>query len=277
MINDYTKQAAVWDWDAYEDTAEYDFWRDYANTFGRQVLLPMCALGKTGISLAERGLFVTAFDITPEMIARGKALYHDRIRKLQMIFPFKTYYLTENISHTVIPKHKGELKLEVADITDLHLEKQDFDFALIAGNGDLHLLPNIDAVEKAFANMAKHLRPGGALVLELTLPGDTSWHSPKRVFHPRVPGYTDKKVWKENESTYDAHTRQHLINQTVYIEDENGADSFTQQICLQLYPREEILGRLEKCGFTIAAEYSNREKEPWQPGDTNWIVEAIKQ
>lgn len=283
MLNDYTKQAAVWDWDAYDETPEYEYWRNYAANYGKNVLIPMCAHGKTGIGLAERGLYVTAFDLSPEMIAEGEKRYGRRMHRLSEFFPdIKCIGASENAKGPRL-KPKGHLRLLVADITDLHLHRNDFDFAFIAGNGDLHLLPSIAEVEKAFCEIGKHLRPGGGLALELSLPGQESWHSPKRVFHPRVPGYTDKKVWKENENTYHADTRQHIIDQTVYIQDENGTESFTQQVCLQLYPREEILAALEKCGFHVVGEYSDREKTPWlaaasgDRGNTTWILEAVKQ
>lgn len=37
-----------------------------------KVLIPMCALGQTGAYMAQKGFFVTAFDITKEMIDEGK-------------------------------------------------------------------------------------------------------------------------------------------------------------------------------------------------------------
>jgi len=249
MINDYTKQAIVWDWDAYDDTPEYEYWCNYATQFGKNVLIPMCAHGQTGAHMAKKGFHVTAFDITPEMIAEGKKRYGDI----------------------------SSLNLVVGDICDLRLPKKDFDFTFISGNGDLHLLPSVKEVETAFLQMSKHIRPGGCFALELTLPSAESWSSPKRIFHPRVPNYTDKKVWKENESSYNADTKQHFINQTVYIQDANSIESFTQQVCLRYYKREEILELLRKCGFTITGEYCNRNKEPWKPGDTSWILETIKE
>jgi len=47
MIDDYAKHAAVWDWDGYDNTPEYDYWCNYAGQFGNKVLIPMCALGQS--------------------------------------------------------------------------------------------------------------------------------------------------------------------------------------------------------------------------------------
>jgi SAM-dependent methyltransferase len=247
-MNDYQKQALVWDWDGFDESPEYEYWRTYAEHYGNKVLLPMCAHGKAGAYLAGNGLDVTAFDITPEMIAEGK----------------KRYGSVQG------------LNLVVADITTLDLTDKNYDFTFIAGNGDLHLLPNIDTVETAFRSLYSHLRDGGCLALELTLPSTQSWRYPKREFQPRVPNYTGKKVWKANEGHYDANKKRHYINQTVFIEDDGGLDSFTQQVCLQYYERNEIVEALSKYGFTILGEYKNREKEPWTGDSLDWFIEAVK-
>ena len=36
MLNDYKKQAIVWDWDGYDDSPEYDYWCGYAAQFGKR-------------------------------------------------------------------------------------------------------------------------------------------------------------------------------------------------------------------------------------------------
>ena len=246
MLNDYQKQAIVWDWDAYDDSPEYEFWCSYAAPHGKNVLIPMCAHGKMGVYMAQQGFNVTAFDITPEMIDEG----------------IKRYGTVHG------------LRLLTADILALELDDNNFDFAVIAGNGDLHLLNSIQDVKAAFISIRKHMRTGGCFALELTLPSKESQHFPKRVFHPRVPNYTDKKVWKENEGRYDANEQRQYIHQTVYIESEGRLESFVQSVCLQYYERDAILEALDQCGFTITGEFSNRQKELWKPGDSTWIVEA---
>jgi ubiquinone/menaquinone biosynthesis C-methylase UbiE len=90
----------------------------------------MCAHGKAGAYLAEHGLDVTAFDITPEMIAEGKKRYGS-VRALTLV---------------------------VADITTHNLTDKNYDFAFVAGYGDLHLLPNIETADKAFRIHGNALR-----------------------------------------------------------------------------------------------------------------------
>ena len=247
MINDYKNQAAVWDWDGYDDSAEHEYWCRYAQQYGQKVLIPMCAHGKMGAYMAENNFQVTAFDLSPDMIVEGK----------------KRFGSTKS------------LELLVADLLTLDLAEKNFDFAFLAGNGDLHLIQPIENVKKALLSIRKHMRTGACLVLELTLPTKESWSYPKTVFHPRVPNHTDKKIWKENEGRYDADEKRNYINQTVYIETTKGVESFEQSICLQYYERDEIVKILNDSGFNIASEYCNRQKETWKSSDNTWIVEAI--
>ena len=73
-IGNYAQHAQYWDWGslnhdrAPDDEKNYSFIKQYGNS----ILIPMCAWGHLGAYMAERGMNVTAFDITPEMIEEGK-------------------------------------------------------------------------------------------------------------------------------------------------------------------------------------------------------------
>ncbi len=248
MIEDYAKHAVVWDWDGYDRTPEYDYWCNYAAPYGNNVLIPMCALAQVGAYMAQKGFQVTAFDITKEMICESK----------------KRFYTIKNFS------------LAIADICDFQFNEKNFDFAFLPTQ-DLHLLPDIETVKKAFISIAAHLKKGACLALELILPFTESYEYPTRTFYPRVPNYTDKKVWKDGKGRYDAVTKRQYIDQVVYIQDANGTESFKHSIILQYYEREEIIDALNDAGFSVAGEFCNRSKEPWTPQSNEWIIEAIRQ
>jgi hypothetical protein len=248
MIKDYVKHAAVWDWDGYDNTPEYEYWCGYAARFGKKVLIPMCALGQAGAYMARKGFRVTAFDITKEMITEG----------------IKRFGTVQGLS------------LVVADICNFQFDEKGFDFSFLASQ-DLHLLSDIETVAQAFASIAAHLRKGACLSLELILPPEQSYEYPKQTYYPRVRNYADKKVWKEGKGRYDAVTRKHFIDQVVYIQEDKEITSFNHSIILQYYQREEIIGALSGAGFAVVGEYGNRDKEPWNPQSLEWIVEAIKQ
>lgn len=245
MFTNYSDHAAVWDWDGYDNTQEYEYWCNYAKKYGNKVLIPMCALGQTGAYMAQNGFFVTAFDYTQEMIDEGKKRF-GKIKNLELV---------------------------VGDIRNISLNENSFDFAFTM---DLEVLDNIDSVKKAFSTLEKHMRKGGGLVLDMTLPSKDSWNSPTKIFHQRKPNYTNKKVWKEGSGRYDSTTKKHYIDQIIFIEDKNGTKQINHSICMQLYEREELIQALNECGFIIVNESGSRNKESWKSGDNEWIVEVIK-
>ena len=247
MIEDYKKHAAVWDWDGYDNSAEYDYWCNYANKFGKKVLIPMCALGQAGAYMAGKGFYVTAFDITKEMIDEGNKRFHS----------------VENLT------------LKIADICNFDFTEKEFDFCFIATQ-DLHLLSDIVMVKQAFMSITEHLRKGACLALELILPLSESCCYPAQTFYPRVPNYSDKKVWKEGSGRYDAVTKRQYIDQTVYVQDNNVTESFKYSVTLQYFERDEILDALNCAGFAVVGEYSNRNKEHWTIESKEWIIEAVK-
>ncbi|MCL2106327.1 MAG: class I SAM-dependent methyltransferase [Oscillospiraceae bacterium] len=221
MIDDYAAHAAVWDWDGFDNTPEYERWLHCARPYGNKVLLPMCALGQLGAFMAQKGCLVTGFDITQEMITEG-------------LFRFGAI---EN------------LDLQIADVRSFSLLTKDFDFCLIKDN-DLHLLADLEAVQQALRTIALHMRSGGGLMLALTLPGKKSYKTPLETYHPRVPKESGPKVWKTGQCRYEASSKRFYIKQTVHVDDTQ----FPYEITLQYYSRRELLRTLRDCGWTVQSE-----------------------
>lgn len=248
-IGNYAKHAAYWDWSKqdHDRTPDDEYWYQYAKRYGNNVLIPMCALGEAGAYMARRGMNVTAFDITPEMIAEGRKRFGD------------------------VPG----LRLFEGDVTDFRFDIPPADFCYSVDFG--HIL-TIEDVKRALARINYHLRDSGGLVIETTLPPTESHSYPLQTFMPSHQVYPGLKVWKTGEGRFDAETGQHYISQRFYAEDESGhTESFDHAFYLQSYSREQWLAALEECGFGIVGEYRNREVESWQSGgDGFWIVEAVK-
>jgi SAM-dependent methyltransferase len=134
-IGNYARHAKIWDWGGYDNTPEHEYWCKYAESYGRNVLIPMCALAETGAYMAQHGYSVVAFDLTPEMIEESR----------------KRFGALENLA------------LRQGDIRDFSFDIPPVDFVFLKDMG--HLL-TIDDVESAFAHLSFHMRDGGALVLE---------------------------------------------------------------------------------------------------------------
>jgi len=248
-IGNYARHAQYWDWSGHDRTAEHDYWYKYAAKFGTNVLIPMCAWGETGAYMAARGMNVTAFDVTPEMVAEGRKRFGGM----------------------------PGLRLCEGDVRDFHFDIAPADFCFSMDFGHLLTLEN---VKKALVCIRRHLRDSGGLVVEtgLRLPGDISGCSPRETFRPFAQVYPDIKVWKTGETRSDAETGRFYISQTFYAEDRDGrVESFDHAFYLQNYYREEWRAAFEACGFEIVSESGSRDVASWQSGGEGFcIFEAVK-
>ena len=248
-IGNYARHAQYWDWSAIDRTTEHDYWYKYATKYGKNVLIPMCAWGETGAYMAERGLNVTAFDITPEMIVEGKKRFG----------------------------HLSGLRLYDGDVRDFHFDIPPVDFCF---SMDFQHILTIEDVKKALTCIYNHLRDGGCLVIEtgLRMPDATSSFTPMETYRPHKQVYPGVKVWKTGETRTDADTGRFYISQTFYAEDDGGhIESFNHAFYLQSYTREAWLEAFMECGFEIVGEYANRKVESWQSNSGAFcIFEAVK-
>lgn len=248
-IGNYTCHAKYWDWSGFDNTPEHEYWYKYASKYGKNILIPMCATGETGAYMAEYGMNVTAFDITPEMITEGKRRFG-------------------NVSG---------LQLHEGDVRNFRFDMAPADFCYSMDFG--HIL-TIEDVKKALICINNHLRDGGCLVIEtgLRMPDAKSSYSPPKTFYPLKQVYPEIKVWKTGDTRNDAETGRCYISQTFYAKDKNGnVESFDHAFYLQGYYREEWLAAFKYCGFDIIGEYNSREVESWQSGGNGFhIFEAVK-
>jgi len=240
----YAQHARFWDWSGHDTTKEDEYWLRYAAKHGKNVLIPMCAWGKTGAYMARRGLNVTAFDITPEMIAEGKKRYGD------------------------IPG----LQLLEGDVTDFKFSIPPVDFCF---SMDFEVLPGMEEVKKALGCIHTHLRIGGCLAVKPWWPPEESDSWPLETYLPFQQVYPGMKVWKTGSGRNDAETRRRYISQTFHIEHGDGrTESFDSSFCAQCYTREEWLAMLKACGYEIVREHGGHGlKKSFSAGDT---IEAIK-
>lgn len=245
-IGDYVNHAKIWDWGGRGRTSEHEYWLAHAKKYGPNVLIPMCALGEAGAYLAQRGCFVTAFDVTPEMIAEGK----------------KRFGGIKN------------LDLRCGDIRGFCFDIPPADFAFVEDMGHLHTMGEVKA---AIARIGAHLRLGGALMLEQPMPPKESSERAREFFYPEEQVYPGLRVYKSGETRHDADEKRTYIAQTVFIEHEGGeTERFEHVFYLQWFERGELAAALNDGGFELKGEYRNREEEPWRAEDGLWIAEAVK-
>ncbi len=246
-IGNYARHAAYWEWGKldHDRTPDDETKYKFAKQYGNRILLPMCAWGHLGAYMAERGMQVTAFDITPEMIAEGK----------------KHFGTLEN------------LNLFVGDASDFSFDIEPVDICAFGEFGWIH---SMDEVKKALVCMHNHLRDGGYLILDESIDAHDS-QTELETFRVKNNPYPDRTVYKTGTTRNEAKTRRCYISQTMYIDYHDGRkEQFDHAFYLQGYAREEWLAALAECGFEVVAAYKNYEKEPWHEGEGRWIVEAKK-
>ena len=225
-IGNYARHAQYWDWGGHDRSDEHEYWYKYAAEYGENVLIPMCALGEVGTYMAERGMNVTAFDVTPEMINEGKKRFG-------------------NIAG---------LRFYDGDVRDFRFDIKPADFCFCTDFGHIHTM---EEIKKALVCINNHLRYGGCLIIKtgLRILNDESNYYPKQTFYPLKQVYPNLKVWKVGDSRNDSDTGRFYISQKFFAEDENGnVDSFDHAFYLQSYYRDEWLAAFKECGFDIVKE-----------------------
>ena len=240
----YAQHARFWDWSGHDRSEEHEYWLQYAAKYGKNVLIPMCARGETGAYMARHGCSVTAFDITPEMIAQGKKHYGD-VTGLQLL---------------------------EGDVTDFRFDIPPVDFCFTM---DFEVLHSIEDVKKALRCIHSHLRVGGCLAVKPWWPPEKTESWPTQTYLPFKQVYPGMKVWKTGSGRSDAETCRRYISQTFHIEHEDGRlESFEHSFYSQCYTRREWLAALEECGFDAAYIRGGRKLDTWYGGGDT--IEAVK-
>jgi hypothetical protein len=242
----YTLPAEFWGCFFGDRTAEIDGWAKLASRYGRRILAPMAATGEVAHALSRRGFTVVAVDLSEEMVNEGRRR-HPQSNRLRWVR---------------------------ADVTRLALKEPAFDFAFL-GNGDFHHFLDRDAQTAVLTRLGAHVRPGGAIGLELFLPRPVSWASPRRRFPPLRPLEDARvRVWKEGSTNFDVETGRLEILQTLVVARDGREERIPHHLTLQLYDRVEIRGVLACAGLQTLSEFGSYGLDPWTPDADAWILVA---
>ncbi|MFP4001660.1 MAG: class I SAM-dependent methyltransferase [Candidatus Natronoplasma sp.] len=244
----YELRAETIDYFFPERDDEIDFWEKIASEYGDEVLHLMCGTGEISVGLAKKGFDVTALDLTEAMIYVAE----DRIEK-------------EDVDN---------IELHNEDARYFNFDKK-FDFAFVS-TGDFHHLTSKEDIDKFLAKSYAHLKPGGALALELFPLPEDDFKRDRKEFDPLRAPPEGIDVWKTNKTSYDADTQMLEIKEELFVDrqEEGEGRSGEYEIQLKLFSKEEMEDILKDAGFDDIRFLENHQYTPYLKDADTWVVVA---
>ncbi len=241
----YALRADTIDYFFPDRTKEIKFWANLAEDHGENILHLMCGTGEVAVGLAKRGYKVIGVDLTQSMIYRAQ----DRAEK-------------EDVSENV--------KMVKGDVRNLNLNKR-FDFIFMS-TGDFHHFLDKKDIITVLAESYAHLKPGGALAIELFNMPKEDFKRPEKKFGPLREIPEEMTLWKRNSSTYRSKDHMLEIKERLHVREGDEITKGEYVIQLKLFTENEIGGYLNKAGFDNIKKYG--EESSYLEDSDTWVVIA---
>jgi hypothetical protein len=205
-IGDYARHARIWDWGGFDDTAITNTGAATPPPMAGACCCPCAPSARTGAYLAERGFDVTAYDITPEMIAEGRRRFG----------------------------HLPGLHLLVGDVRSFRCDPPAADFCCVK---DFRPPAHPRGRASGVGVYCRLPAARWALVIEAGLPVEHSSYTPPETFYSLAAGLSRPKGVEGGRDPPRGRHGRTYIAQTVYIEHECGAlETFEHAFYLQATP-----------------------------------------
>lgn len=233
-----------------ERDKEIDIWAEVASEYGEEILHIMCGTGELTVGLAKKGFDVTGLDFTESMIYRAK----ERVQEEGL----------------------NDLNIFKDDARHFHLHKK-FDFIFVS-TGDFHHFTEREEIDSFLAKAYAHLKPGGALGIELYVPPDEDFKIDGRKYGPRRKTPEAIKVWRRNQISYHAEKNVLEIMEEFNYEENGDVKEGEYDILLRLFPKIEIETILRDAGFEDIKHLEGSDFSPYLPDEYSktWIIIAEK-
>ncbi len=248
--------ARLYDLDLETDPGDLDLYLALADRADGPVLELAAGTGRLAVPLAAAGHPVTAVDIDPAMIERGRA------------------------RAAAAGIAKGRLEWVTADLLDLRLpDAGRFAMAFIALNS-IMLLGTRDAQRTAFRTLAAHLAPGGLAAVDVWLPdADDLARFDGRVIleWPRTDPEGGHLVTKTGSAIHDSATNTITLT-AIYEEGEQGGTvrRWVRHDQLRLVSADELAGFAGDAGLTVELIAGGYDLGPIGPGSERAVLVAVR-
>jgi SAM-dependent methyltransferase len=221
-------------------SADDDFYLALAQEIGDPVLDVGCGTGRLTRAIAQAGLEITGFDLSPQMLARAREL-------------------SDGL----------DIDWVHGDVRSMRLGRR-FRLILMTGHAFQHMMTD-DDLHAFFERMREHLVDEGVLAFETRnfaaktfggTPEPTLWHS----YEDRAGRWIDVNVG----SVYDPETG---IEQLTFIDVVRATGERTQSTSALRYVSVEQLNRLlREHGFDVVAQYGDWHKGPLGPAQPEVVT-----
>jgi SAM-dependent methyltransferase len=245
-------------YDAFVFEEDLPFYLELAQAQGRRVLEVACGSGRVMVPLVREGFDVVGIDASPHMLALAREKLDARSSA-----------------------DRGNWELVCGDMRQFELGRRDFDLAIVAVKSFAYLSER-DEQLSCLSAIHAHLRPGGALCIDLLHPRPP-WVSAvqgsmRDDLLQSVPsrGFTLSRV--ESVVSTDLARQVRVIRSIYEVIDERGAvieKRFVEWPYRWTY-RFEAEHLLERAGFTIEALYGGYRREPFTSESAAMVFVARK-
>lgn len=231
----------LYDLVAPRDDAMEAFYRDSALAKGPRLLELACGTGRFAVPLAKAGLEVTGIDVSEAMLAKARQAAEEQ---------------------------RVEIELLQLDMRDFNLDRQ-FETAMIAANSIMHLL-TADDFRRFFTSVARHLVPGGRLLLDCFVPSVTLLSHPGQrqlmstVQHPDLGEVSIEEVINYDPLTQVADTSWFWSTKSV-------PDFHVTQFSLRSIFPQELPLLLETNGFRLVDRFGDFQRGPFATGSRRQV------
>jgi SAM-dependent methyltransferase len=245
----YEKLARFYDLEHAALEIDVTFYVHLARQVGGPVLDAGCGSGRLLLPLSQAGLKVTGIDSSSAMLALAR-------QKL------------ERLGQTV--------RLIEGDMRTLMLEER-YGLIIVSINTFMHFQTTADQLA-ALENLARHLRPGGQLVIDLPAGDELIHQDPDArltLEQTFVNPDTGGQIIKLSASQVD-WTRQ--LQEIIYVYDETSPDGSVQRtvvpVTLRYVFRYELALLLERAGYQLLTLYGDYDMSLYDQGGTRMIALA---
>ncbi len=198
--------------------------------------------GRIALPLAQRGVAVHGIELSPHMVER----------------------LREKPGGAALPVVVGDMAYSQIDGAG------DFSLVYLVFNTIFNLLTQDDQVA-CFENAARHLRPGGAFLVETRVP--SAWIG---ISNGKVNGYVNPERVMADEVTFDV-ARYDPVTQLFeenHVTITSSGVRFGPIVCRLAWPSElDLMARI--AGLTLTERWGGWHKQPFT-GESTWHVSVYR-